>query len=88
MGDVGVVYRVMPEGVETNLNEIKKRIADAKIPNIKIYSITEKPVAFGLKCLEVQIITPDANSNADAFERMLSNIAGVQSVEVTGTGLI
>lgn len=88
MGDVGVVYRVMPDGIDTSLTEIKKRIVDAKIPNIKIYSITEKPVAFGLKCLEVQIITPDAGGNVDAFERMLSNIPGVQSVEVIGTGLI
>ncbi|MFA5772816.1 MAG: elongation factor 1-beta [Thermoplasmata archaeon] len=88
MGDVGVVYKVMPDSTDTSLNEIKKKITDAKIPNIKIHSITEKPIAFGLKCLEVQIITPDANSNAEAFERMLSNIPGVQSVEVTGTGLI
>lgn len=83
MGDVLSTIRVMPTGVETDL----KRVA-AEIQKLKPYSITEKPVAFGLKCLEVQFIRPDSEGGTDALEDRIGKIFGVESVEVTGVTLI
>ncbi len=78
----------MPEGPEADLEMIKTEIA-TKIPeNAKLNKIEEKPIAFGLKALEVQIILDDRQGGADQVEEMLNNIEKVQSVETIHIGLL
>lgn len=83
MGDVLSIIRVMPTGVEVDL----KQVAD-EIQKLKPHSIVEKPVAFGIRCLEVKFIRPDAGGGTDALEDQMRKINGVESVEVTGVTLI
>lgn len=77
------IIRVMPTGVEVDL----KKVA-AEIKKLKPHSIEEKPVAFGIRCLEVKFIRPDAGGGTDALEDEMRAIKGVESVEVTGVTLI
>lgn len=84
MGDVVVTMKVMPDGIEIDLNKLKEEITSS----IKPEKIEEAPVAFGLKALMVQKIIPDGAGGTDEIENKVSEIKGVQSVDVTDVSLI
>jgi elongation factor 1-beta len=88
LGEVGIVYKVMPDGPEIDLEVLKKNISDVIPQNAKLNKIEEKPVAFGLKALEVQIIINDREGGAEEIEQALNDIENVQSVEVLQLGLL
>ena len=88
MGEVAIVYKVMPEGVEVDLEGLKEAITQAVSSSCKINSIEEKPVAFGLKALEVQLIFDDRKGGDEKLEDRLQEIEGVASVETIQVGLL
>ena len=88
MGEVAIVYKVMPDGPETDLEVLKNNIEKIIPTSAKLNKIEEKPVAFGLKALEVQIILNDREGGAEEIELALNQIENVQSVEVLQLGLL
>jgi len=85
MGDVLCTFRVMPEGVDVDLEKIKKTIQE----KVKPEEITEEPLAFGLKALIVKKVIPDkVAGGTDAIEKDLREVPGVQNVEDAGVTLI
>ncbi len=76
MGDVIVVLRVMPEGVDV-IEDVKKGLDE-----LEPQKIEEEPVAFGLKALKVTKIVPDEENFLEDLEEKIRSIKGVQSVEV------
>jgi len=76
MGDVIVVLRVMPEGVDV-IEDVKKGLGE-----LEPQKIEEEPVAFGLKALKVTKIVPDEENFLEDLEGKIRSIQGVQSVEV------
>ena len=78
----------MPDGPEIDLEVLKKNISEAIPENAKLNKIEEKPIAFGLKALEVQIILNDREGGAEQIEQALNKIENVQSVEVVQLGLL
>ena len=88
MGEVGLIYKVMPTGVEVDLQKIQDTIKGSLPKTAKLNLIEEKPIAFGLKALEVQIIMEDKTGGAEDVERFLSEIEGVASVEVISQTLL
>ena len=78
----------MPDGPEIELEALKKNITDAIPEKARINKIDEKPIAFGLKALEVQIILNDREGGADEIEELLAKIENVQSVETIHVGLL
>ncbi len=83
MGEVLSIIRVMPSGVDVDLDRIKE-----EIEKMGPESIEEKPVAFGLRALEVKFIRPDEAGGTEGIEEKLRSIEGVESVQVTGVTLI
>jgi len=88
LGEVAIVYKVMPDGPETDLEVLKNNIEKIIPTSAKLNKIEEKPVAFGLKALEVQIILNDREGGAEEIELALNQIENVQSVEVLQLGLL
>ncbi|UCH88854.1 MAG: elongation factor 1-beta [Thermoplasmata archaeon] len=88
MGDVAIIYKIMPDGTEVDLADLKSRIEKSIQEPIRLNQINEKPVAFGLKALEVQIIMDDKSGGAETLEKALNDLEGVQSVEVVHIGLL
>lgn len=88
MGEVAVIYKVMPDGPQIDLEVMKKNISDIIPTNAKLNKIEEKPIAFGLKALEVQIILNDREGGAEEIEKSLNEIENVQSVETIHIGLL
>ena len=88
MGEVGLQYRVLPEGIEVDLGDLKKRIQGALPAGAALRASEEKPVAFGLKALHVLIVLDDKKGGAEQVETAISGVPGVQSVEIVQMGLL
>lgn len=83
MGEVVSTIKVMPTGVDVDLGKIAE-----EIKKLNPHSFEEKPVAFGVKCLEIQFIRQDSEGGTDELEDKIRRIEGVESVNVTGVTLI
>lgn len=74
----------MPESVETDLKGIEE---NAKIfvseYGGEVGKVEEKPVAFGLKALEMIFVSNEDIGSTDKLESNIASIPGVNSVEVT-----
>ena len=73
----------MPTGTDVDLSLVAK-----EIEKLSPHAIAEKPVAFGIKCLEIQFIREDKDGGTDELENTIKAIPGVESVEVTGVTLL
>jgi len=78
MADVIVTFRVMPKGVEINLENLAKKIANAISPE----KIEREPIAFGLEALIITKIIPDAGGELEKIETSLRAIEEVSEVDV------
>lgn len=88
MGHVAVLFRLMPAGVETDLNEVAKAVRTAVPAGVTIRGMQVKDVAFGLKSLLVSVVMDDAGGVLESTERALAKVPHVESVEVMEEGLL
>jgi elongation factor 1-beta len=88
MAEVVVLVRVMPHGVETDMNALAAGVKSAVPEGVKIRGMQIKDVAFGLKSLLVAAAMPDAGGVLDRFEEALARVSGVESVEVMEESLV
>ncbi len=88
MGEVGLQYRVLPEGLEVDLKKMRDDIGRALPHGAVLKASEERPVAFGLKALHVLIVLDDKKGGAEQVEAAISGVAGVQSVEIVEMGLL
>lgn len=88
MGEVGIIYKLMPTGIEVDLDAIQERIKASLPADAQLNLMEKKPIAFGLNALEVQIILDDKKGGADELEAFLSGIEGIGSVEVVSQTLL
>jgi len=84
MANVVVTLKIMPESPEVDLNQIK----ESSLKHIKEFAgagdtkITEEPVAFGLKSLNILFIMDEKLGSPESLEEDIRSIKGVQSVEI------
>lgn len=88
MGEVGLQYRVLPEGLEVDLKKVEEDIKKALPEGAKLRAAEQRPLAFGLKALHVLIVMDDKKGGADQVETAISGVTGVQSVEIVEMGLL
>ncbi len=88
MGDVMLVYRIMPEDPNADLEAIEQKAKDI-IEEFGTYrgSSIEK-VAFGLKALKATAVIPDAGGIVNDLEDKLRTIEGIQSAEAIDITLV
>ncbi|MHB8584661.1 MAG: elongation factor 1-beta [Thermoplasmatota archaeon] len=88
MGNLVVVFRVMPEGPETDLEMLKAEIKKTTPVGAVLQGFQVKPIAFGLKALEVTVVMDDREGalSSDTVEEAYAGINGVGSVQVTDLG--
>ncbi|MFH0711174.1 MAG: elongation factor 1-beta [Candidatus Aenigmatarchaeota archaeon] len=79
MGEVIVTFKVMPKGVEVNLDELENKIKALISPQR-----TERhPIAFGIVAIHVIKLVPDEGGGlVDKLEEQLKAIPEVEGVEV------
>jgi elongation factor 1-beta len=75
MGEVIVVFRIMPDEPESF--EKVKKACEALEPD----RLEEEPIAFGLKALKFTKIIPDGPGVMDDLENKINSIEGLGSAE-------
>lgn len=88
MGEVGLQYRVLPEGLEVDLKKLEDDIRKALPEFAKMRAAEQRPLAFGLKALHVLVVMDDKKGGAEQVEAAISGVPGVQSVEIVEMGLL
>lgn len=88
MGQLIAVFRLMPEGLEVDLEAMKAEVKKVTPSGVQLQGWQVKPVAFGLKALDVTIIMNDEQEDVstDTIEEAYSGIPGVGSVQCTDVG--
>ncbi len=84
MADVVITLRIMPKSPETDLKAIeeKAKVFIAEYGG-EVGKVEEKPVAFGLKALELIFVSNEDIGSTDRLEQNIAAIESVSSVEVT-----
>jgi elongation factor 1-beta len=88
MGQVAVLFRLMPQGVETDMEAVAKS-ARASLPaTVTLRGVQVKEIAYGLKSLLVSVVMPDRGGVLESTEHALAKVPHVESVEVMEEGLL
>jgi len=88
MGRVAVLFRLMPHGVETDLQAVAKQLPAALPAGVTIRGLQVKDIAYGLRSLLVSVVMDDTGGILDSTEHALAKIPEVESVEVMEEGLL
>ena len=88
MGQVAVLFRLMPQSVETDMRAMGEAVRGALPAGAQLRGLQVKDIAFGLKALLVSIVMSDAGGILPAIEEALARIPHVESVEVMEEGLL
>lgn len=86
MGTVAITFRVMPEGLETDFEDLKEKVRRALGASFR--RMEEAPVAFGLKAIMAIATIDDASGGSERLEQDLAAVAGVGSVETVDVTLV
>jgi elongation factor 1-beta len=84
MANVVITFKIMPSSPDEDLNAIKKS-ATTFIEEAEgmVHKIEEEPIAFGLKAVLIMFLMNEAKGSTEELEAKISEIDGVNSVEVT-----
>jgi len=89
MGDVAIIYRVMPEDVDVDLYKVLDQIKEKLPEQAKFEGYQIQDIAFGLKALLMRIVVPDkVGGIIENIEKAVEEMEGVQSIEVLEQSLI
>lgn len=80
--NVAANIRIMPEGVEIDLEKILKSVEKIVSKHGKLNSSEIKPIAFGLKALEIMVLLSDKEGGMEEMEASMAEVPGVNSVEI------
>ena len=90
MGMVAITYKVMPDSdvEDVSAEEISEQIKSLNddVYNVQLCEI--KPLAFGLKFIQVHVVMNDGSGLSDIFEENMRVIRGTGEIEVLSMGLL
>ena len=82
MGQVLLTFEIMPEGLDIDLERVRKDVEKKVKGTGKIEQVEIKPVAFGLKALMMNIVVEDEEGMSDKLEQDIGSVEGVQNARV------
>ena len=88
MGEVAVLFRLMPRGVDSDMKAIAEGVRAALPEGARIRGMQVKDIAYGLRALLVSVVMSDAGGILQATEEALAKVPDVESVEVMEEGLL
>jgi len=80
---VVVTFNIMPESVEIDLKALSEKIKAVISKHGEVGKVELKPVAFGLKAVEIMAIMDESKGSTEPIEQEISKLEGINSVEVT-----
>ena len=83
MATAGIQFKIMPEGIDTDLEILKTKIKTAiETFESGVFSeAKEEPIAFGLNALIITIALSE-DEEVDSVENAIKEIEGISSVEL------
>jgi len=88
MGQVAITYKMNLEGVDTDVDAIQMSAKGLSDEIYDVQAVEIKPLAFGLKYVQVHVVMDDGEGLVDGFESSLRGIAGVTDLEIIEMGLL
>jgi len=86
MGEVAAKIKIMPSGMDVDLNKLKDSLKNVIPQGARLHSFAEEPVAFGLKALIVVVKVGDIEGGTEKVEEAFCRVEGVESVNVVELG--
>ena len=85
MARVVVSLRIMPQSPDIDLSELEQKAKDEiiKFCNSQEFKVEIQPIAFGLKALIILFVMEESIGTTEKLEQDISQLDGVESVEVT-----
>ena len=90
MGMVALTYKVMPDSdvEDVSAEDIANQILALKDETYDVQLCEPKPLAFGLKFIQVHVVMNDGSGLSDIFEDNMRSIRGTGEIEVLSMGLL
>ena len=82
MARVVMTMKIMPDGVEIDLDDLLQQIKDAVPEGTDVGAVEMEPVAFGLKAIRMNLVRDESLGGTDDIEAAISAVGGVAQVEV------
>ena len=90
VGEVAITYKIMAADSEDEINyeSILVGLNGLATDVYNVQNIELKPLAFGLKFIQLHVVMNDGEGLVDAFETQINSVGGIGSVEVLEMGLL
>jgi len=81
--EVALVYRVLPESVEVDVEKLKEAIVNRLAPKYRVDKVEVEEIGFGIKALRLYIRMPESDEySSDEVEEILRSVEGVGGFEL------
>ncbi len=82
MAQILLILKILPTGIEVNLEDLVKKIQGSLKEGIKMRNYSIEPLAFGIHYLKAEFIVDDKEGQMDALESSVKSVEGVSELEV------
>ena len=77
-----LIVKILPTGVEINLDELVESIKTSLKDEIELKEYVKEPLAFGLEFIKAQFTLDDAEGQMNSLEKTVTDTNGVSEFEV------
>tara|TARA_B100000029_G_scaffold191862_1_gene189835 strand:+ start:2261 stop:2542 length:282 start_codon:yes stop_codon:yes gene_type:complete len=77
-----LVVKILPTGVEINLDNLVESIKSSLKDGIELKEYAKEPLAFGLEFIKAQFTLDDAEGQMNSLEKTVTDTDGVSEFEV------